>query len=77
MFVVKKNQPHGSPQDREARRLEKRGEMFKKMAAGMEAMPDDFPPVVMFNNIAAIRENSDRILKLLEKDRSTTEEPTA
>ena len=49
--------------------------MFEKMQAGMEAMPDDFPPVVMFNNVAATRENSERILELLEKDRSGTEEP--
>jgi hypothetical protein len=48
--------------------------MFEKMQEGMEAMPKDFPPVVMFDNVAAIRENSERILKLLEKDRSRTEE---
>jgi len=36
-------------------------------------MPEDFPLVVLFNNVTAIRENSDRILKLLEKDRDATE----
>jgi hypothetical protein len=38
-------------------------------------MPEDFPPVVMFNNVAAARENTERILELLEEDRSGTEEP--
>ena len=46
-----------------------------QMQAGMDAMPEDFPPVVMFNNVAATRENSERILELLEEDRSGTEEP--
>ncbi len=49
--------------------------MFQKMQAGMDAMPEDFPPVAMFNNVVATRENSERILELLEKDRSGTEEP--
>ena len=42
--------------------------MFAKMQANMEAMPDDFPPVALFNNIAAIRETTERILEVLEKD---------
>jgi citrate synthase len=75
VLLVKKGQSPGSPEQREARRAEKRREMFEKMQAGMEAMPEDFPPVAMFNNLAAIRENSERILELLEKDRSDTDEP--
>jgi hypothetical protein len=75
VLLVKKGQSSGSPEQREARRAEKRREMFEKMQAGMEAMPEDFPPVAMFNNLAAIRENSERILELLEKDRSDTDEP--
>jgi hypothetical protein len=31
-----------------------------------EAMPDNAPPKWMFRNITAIRENTDRILQLLE-----------
>jgi hypothetical protein len=31
-----------------------------------EAMPDNAPPKWMFRNIAAIRENTDRILELVE-----------
>jgi hypothetical protein len=34
------------------------------------AMPDNAPPKWMFRNITAIRENTDRILQLLESDRS-------
>jgi hypothetical protein len=75
VILAKKNQSSESPQEREARQAEKRRAMFQKMQAGMEAMPDDFPPVMMFKNIEAIRENSERILELLEKDRSGTKEP--
>ncbi len=75
VLLVKKSQSSRSPEEREARRAEKRREMFQKMQKGMEARPDDVPPVAMFNNLAAIRENSERILELLEKDRSGTEEP--
>jgi hypothetical protein len=39
-----------------------------------EAMPDDAPPKWMFRNIAAIRENTDRILALLE-GRSSNDAP--
>jgi citrate synthase len=74
-LLVRKSQSSGSPEERESRRVEKRRAMFEKMQAGMEAMPEDFPPVAMFNNVAATRENSERILELLEKDRSGTEEP--
>jgi hypothetical protein len=35
-----------------------------------EAMPDNAPPKWMFRNITAIRENTDRILQLLESGRS-------
>jgi hypothetical protein len=35
----------------------------------IERMPEDAPPKWMFRNITAIRENTDRILELLESDR--------
>ena len=35
----------------------------------IERMPDHAPPKWMFNNINAIRENTDRILELLESKR--------
>ena len=72
-LLAKKRQQPQSSEEVEARKAAKRREMFEKMQAGMDAMPDDFPPVVMFNNVAAIRANSDRILELLEEDRSAGE----
>lgn len=38
-----------------------------------ESMPDDAPPKWMFSNIAAIRENTDRILEILDRDRPAAE----
>jgi hypothetical protein len=35
----------------------------------IERMPDDAPPKWMFNNISAIRENTERILQMLESER--------
>jgi hypothetical protein len=39
---------------------------FGKM---IERMPEEAPPKWMFRNITAIRENTDRILELLESER--------
>ncbi len=36
----------------------------------LEAMPDNAPPKWMFRNITAIRENTDRILELVESGRT-------
>ncbi len=35
----------------------------------IERMPEDAPPKWMFRNISAIRENTERILQLLESER--------
>ena len=35
----------------------------------IERMPENAPPKWMFRNITAIRENTDRILELLERER--------
>ena len=75
VILARKNQSSESPEEREARRADKRRAMSLKMQACMEAMPDDFPPVNMFKNVEATRENSERILELLEKDRNGTKEP--
>ena len=40
-----------------------------------EAMPDNAPPKWVFRNITAIRENTDRILELLESGRSGSAQP--
>jgi hypothetical protein len=37
------------------------------MQEKMESMPEDFPPRVMFDNIAAICEDTKQTLELLEK----------
>ncbi len=43
---------------------------FEKM---IERMPEDAPPKWMFRNLTAIRENSERILELLEAERTPAE----
>jgi hypothetical protein len=40
---------------------------FEKM---LDRMPESAPPKWMFRNITAIRENTDRILELLEAERA-------
>ena len=39
----------------------------------IEHMPQDAPPKWMFRNISAIRENTERILQLLENERTPAE----
>jgi hypothetical protein len=43
----------------------------------LEAMPDNAPPKWMFRNITAIRENTDRILELLEPGRAEPAQPAS
>lgn len=62
----KASQTSTTPQEREAQKARKREEMFKKFQANWQEMPDDFPPVVFFDNVAAIRENTDEILRRLD-----------
>jgi hypothetical protein len=54
-----------------------RPSMWDKMREGMEAMPEDFPPRVMFENVAATKENTERILEILDKGEGTSEDPAA
>lgn len=44
-----------------------RPSMWDKMRQHMEEMPADFPPRVMFDNVATVRENTELILKILEE----------
>ena len=74
ILAAKKAQSSTSPADREAKRAEKSRAMFAKMQAKMEAMPEDFPPVVLFDNVAGIRETTEQILHLLEENRTATEQ---
>ncbi len=50
------------------------GVVAKRLGPKMfENLPDDAPPKWMFSNIAAIRENTERILAILERDGVNTE----
>ena len=40
--------------------------MWDKMRKGMEEMPEDFPPRIMFDNVETTRANTQRILEILE-----------
>ncbi len=42
----------------------------------MAEMPEDFPPRVMFDNVAATREQTTRILEILE-EREAAKQPAA
>jgi hypothetical protein len=41
-----------------------------------EAMPDNAPPKWIFRNVTAIRENTDRILAIVERDRDSARSTT-
>jgi hypothetical protein len=43
----------------------------------IDALPDNAPPKWMFRNITAIRENTERILRLLESERSGSAQPVS
>ena len=45
---------------------------FERM---IERMPENAPPKWMFTNISAIRENTERILRLLEPEHGPAREP--
>ncbi len=62
------------------------GVLVRRLGPGMpkvdwekkiESMPDNAPPKWMFRNITAIRDNTDRILKLLESGRSGPVQPAS
>jgi hypothetical protein len=42
----------------------------------LEAMPDNAPPKWIFRNVTAIRENTDRILAIVERDRDNARSTT-
>ncbi len=54
------------------RGTERGPDMWQRMQHAMEAMPEDFPPRMMFDNTAATRENTERILEILQ-ERSAVE----
>jgi hypothetical protein len=46
--------------------------VWDKIRKGMEEMPEDFPPRVMFDNVEAMKENTDEILHLLREQSLAT-----
>lgn len=42
--------------------------IWEKMRQGMEEMPEDFPPRIMFDNIEATKANTEAILELLRDE---------
>ncbi len=47
--------------------------VWDKMRKGLEEMPEDFPPRIMFDDIEKMRANTDEILRLLtERALATT-----
>lgn len=47
---------------------------WDKMRQHMEAMPEDFPPRVMFDNIEAIKTNTDETVRLLREQQAGSDE---
>ena len=43
----------------------------------LAALPDNAPPKWMFRNVTAIRENTERILRLLDSERSGSTQPAS
>ena len=57
----------GTCQKRNAQKQMVKPAVWEKMRKGMEEMPEDFPPRVMFDNVEATRANTDEILSLLTR----------
>ena len=66
VLAARKRGAKGAPKEAMAHRMRKR----------LESMPDDFPPRIMFDNLAAIRENTEKILRILE-DQATPVDATS
>ena len=47
--------------------------MWEKMGQFMDEMPEDFPPRIMFDNLAVARQNTERILEILEEREAPSE----
>jgi len=48
-------------------RTDPKPEIWDKMRAKMEEMPEDFPPRMMYDNIETTKANTDKILELLKQ----------
>ena len=47
--------------------------IWDKMREGMEEMPEDFPPRIMFDDVEATKANTEEILALLKKESVASE----
>lgn len=56
---------------RNRQQSEERPRMWDKMRQFIDDMPEDFPPRIMFDNLAATRENTERILAILEHEEAS------
>lgn len=61
------------------RRVEGKGRptIWDKLATGMEEMPEDFPPRIMFDSVVATNKATQRILEILEKEGMPSEDEPA
>lgn len=48
---------------------------WDRMRQRMEEMPEDFPPRMMFDNVAATKANTEQILALLSTERQNADDP--
>ena len=48
--------------------------IWDKMRQGMEEMPEDFPPRIMFDNIEAAKANTEEILTQLRKQEASADD---
>ena len=48
--------------------------IWDKMRQGMEEMPGDFPPRIMFDNIEAAKANTEEILTLLRQQQVSADD---
>ena len=51
--------------------------IWEKMTKGMEEMPEDFPPRIMFDNLEATKANTAKILALIETEKRQTDDVEA
>jgi hypothetical protein len=59
--------------DKEQGQDEAKPTIWDKMRQGMEEMPEDFPPRLMFDNVEATKANTEQILKMLRDNSAQSE----
>ena len=51
--------------------------IWEKMTKGLEEMPEDFPPRIMFDNLEATKANTAKIHALIETEKRQTDDVEA